>query len=347
MRDIQHHRHRGEVTHHRGHVDHALLAELLHRPLIACVADAAVAQQFVAEVVGDFLVARHAGRAPSVGERIRRFRLDACLERQRMMNRPLELLRPPARRDQHHELADARFEGVLETQILTHLLQPVHQLRAAQQRNERPEDAAARAARQFVGGAALRLVHLLRCKRRHAIAHNLAHGGRSCGNQNAQSESQVEADFSSITAVTASSTPAATSAARKSPATLTTMLATIGPAIWPAANAEVIAAISSAADGPATRRASCIPTMVITMNVPPTNSAASVMAASPDAAAGNATPSAMTMWPGDQTRPLPKRRASDPAASVGTNAPVTNIGQDQPNSRGYSNCCHSRSGRKI
>ena len=67
-----------------------------------------------------------------------------------------------------------------------------------------------------------------------------------------------------------------------------------GPTSWPTANAAVIAAINRGADAPATLRASWIPAMVTTMNVPPTQTAHPSRAPTLILSAGASTPAAMT-----------------------------------------------------
>ena len=85
------------------------------------------------------------------------------------MHRPFELLRPAPRDDEHQEFAHARLERAAKAQVLADLLQPVHQLRAAQKRDKRPFDAAARAGRERLGCLTLRFVHRRRLEHRHAL----------------------------------------------------------------------------------------------------------------------------------------------------------------------------------
>ena len=70
----------------------------------------------------------------------------------------LELLRPRARQ-RRREFGDPRREGALETEIFTDLLQPGHQLRAAQQGDERTLDAFSRACDQVIRRRALGFGH--------------------------------------------------------------------------------------------------------------------------------------------------------------------------------------------
>src|SRR5690348_9631120 len=92
------------------------------------------------------------------------------------MHRPLELLCPVARNDEHHELADARLERAAEAQVLADLLQTLHQLGTAQERNELAFDPAARTGGQLGCGGALGVGHLRRLERRHAfyVGHGLS-----------------------------------------------------------------------------------------------------------------------------------------------------------------------------
>ena len=65
VHNIHHHRNRGEVADKPEHIDHALLAELLHRPPISRVGYALVMHKLGAEVIGDLFVNRHGvGPAP-------------------------------------------------------------------------------------------------------------------------------------------------------------------------------------------------------------------------------------------------------------------------------------------
>src|SRR5262249_43598491 len=74
-------------------------------------------------------------------------------------------------------------------------------------------------------------------------------------------------------AVARSSTQAVRSAPERDAWAPSREVATTGPTIWPAPNADVIAAMRGVAARPAIARACCIPAIVITMNVPPTRSA--------------------------------------------------------------------------
>src|SRR5262249_47520824 len=78
---------------------------------------------------------------------------------------PLELLRPLSRDDQDGELTELLRQNALIPEVLPGLLQTAHQLRAAEQRHERPIHGAARAGSDFI-------VRLLLCCG-HLVARNL------------------------------------------------------------------------------------------------------------------------------------------------------------------------------
>src|SRR4029078_2134716 len=190
------------------------------------------------------------------------------------MYAPLELLGPFARDDQHDQLADPRLERALETQVPAHLLPAVHEVRRAKQRNEGSLHAFPRPRGQFVGRLALRRSHHVEGKRRHAVVH------------------VVTPSLKRKRATVLSTKTAA--AANRVCATPLLWLTQSGPAIWPNAKAAVMAAMSGRARSAATRRASCMPPMVITMKVPPTRTAAIRIPKSPGIMRGSTTPSAMS-----------------------------------------------------
>ena len=102
-----------------------------------------------------------------------------------------------------------------------------------------------------------------------------------------------------------------------------------GPAICPSAKEDVIAAIRRRAPAPATRRASCRPAIVTTMNVPPTSSAEAMMPARPGTASGIATPRAIVRCPAIQSARCESRARTATAANVLTAAAAPKRGHDQ------------------
>ena len=103
------------------------------------------------------------------------------------------------------------------------------------------------------------------------------------------------------------------------------------PSIWPAAKAPVMAAIRRGADLPPMRRASSIPAMVITMNVPPTHTAEMTIAGRLTSIAGIITPAAMTICPSAQERRGVKFRRTAATTTVEIAAARPNTGHVQPN----------------
>jgi len=117
--------------------------------------------------------------------------------------------------------------------------------------------------------------------------------------------------------------------------------------ICPSAKAEVIVAMRPVARGPATARASCMPASVITIKVPPTRRAATMMPPIAGHATGSATPSAMTRWASIHRRRLPKSRPQRAAASGETAAAAPKTGQDQPKTEGSLTTCRAMTGRNV
>ncbi len=77
-------------------------------------------------------------------------------------------------------------------------------------------------------------------------------------------------------------------------------------------------------------RASCRPTIVLTMKVPPTRRPATTIAPIPGLMTGSPTPTAMTRDASIQSRRFPRRRANATASSVEKAAAVPKIGQAHP-----------------
>src|SRR5258706_14742623 len=169
MGDVHHHRHRREVARDSDHVDHAVFAELHHGAAVGGFGNALVAKQLYTEIVGELFVFAHAGRPPSFGEGAKRVLGDAGLAAEGHVDEPFEMLGPFPRDDEHDELADPLLERALKPQVLSHLLQPVHELRTAQQRYEGAFHPFARTGNHLRGGLALRVGHLAGRQRRHPV----------------------------------------------------------------------------------------------------------------------------------------------------------------------------------
>jgi hypothetical protein len=71
--------------------------------------------------------------------------------------------------DDDHHLIDARRQNALETQVVAHGLGAQHDLRAANQRYERPAHRIAAAFRKNLGGLFLRLGELICRDGRHPV----------------------------------------------------------------------------------------------------------------------------------------------------------------------------------
>src|SRR5690606_3385936 len=89
-----------------------------------------------------------------------------------------------------------------------------------------------------------------------------------------------------------------------------------GPASCPPAKAAVRLAIRARARGPADACACCIPSIVITMKVPPTHRAATTMLPMPGIRAGSATPIAISSCDNSHSRRREKRLSKTVHASV-------------------------------
>src|SRR2546422_898537 len=327
---VHHHRNRSEIADQTQHVDHALLAESIDRAAVSRVADAAGPEQLVAEVIRGLLVIGHAVRAMPLGNRVRDAAIEAGFQRQRVMDAPFELLRPLARDDQHHEFAQPGLQRALVAQVFAHFLKAVHQLGAAQQRNERSAHAAARPGSELCGSLFLRWRHALGRQRRHAV---LDHAFLRLS--------------SSANALVARSRQPASGAPERPPRASISRLAKTGPRICPVANAAVMAAISPAPCAPPTCRASCMPTLVTTMKLPPTQSAATRTPPIPGIANGAPTPRAITSWLTAHKRRYGECRERTATASVDATAAAPKTGQAQPNTAGSAISSRAIAGIKV
>ena len=117
--------------------------------------------------------------------------------------------------------------------------------------------------------------------------------------------------------------------------------------ICPTANAEVIAAIRARARVPAILRASCIPAMVITMNVPPTNRAAIMIPDRPCTTEGSIRPSAIARLPAIQVPRCVMNRPTRAAKSVETTAAAPKTGHAHPKRRGSGTTSLAMTGKKV
>src|SRR5882762_10002276 len=158
--DVEHHGDQRVVARHADQVDDAALAETLEHRLVGGVAHELLFVQLGAEVVDGSLVVLHGRRAAPLREIRRDARRETRLQRERVMRVPLVLRAPVARRDEDSKFVQARRQRAVEADVLAHPLHAVGELRAAQQRVERPPHAAARTARDLLVHLALRVVQL-------------------------------------------------------------------------------------------------------------------------------------------------------------------------------------------
>src|SRR5262249_15643388 len=93
-RRVEDHPNERVVAHQADGIEDALLAELRDCATIAGVADAAVLQQLRAEVIHRFLILRHAVRPAAVADRPGDLRIEATLDRERIVRGPFVRLRP-------------------------------------------------------------------------------------------------------------------------------------------------------------------------------------------------------------------------------------------------------------
>ena len=118
----------------------------------------------------------------------------------------------------------------------------------------------------------------------------------------------------------------------------------------PAPKAAVIAAIRREADAgspPATRRASCSPPIVITINVPPTHTAQNISAARLRESISARSPAAITSWAKAQRRRGSMLREAHPTITVDSAAAKPNTGQVHPNTAGSGISSRAIAGRKV
>src|SRR5438876_10640826 len=113
-RRVEHHPNQRVVAHQADAVEEGALAELRDRTGIGGVADAVVLQQLRAEVIQRFLILRHAVRPATVADRLGDLRIEATLDRERIMRGPLVRLRPLPRSNENDELGEPRGQGAVE-----------------------------------------------------------------------------------------------------------------------------------------------------------------------------------------------------------------------------------------
>ena len=71
-------------------------------------------RQLRAEVIQRFLILRHAARSAAVADRLGDLRIEATLDRERIMRVPLVRLRPLPRGDENDGLGETRRQGAVE-----------------------------------------------------------------------------------------------------------------------------------------------------------------------------------------------------------------------------------------
>jgi hypothetical protein len=102
------------------------------------------------------------------------------------MHHPFELIARVARDRARYELAHVGGQDAIEAQVLPRPCDAIKQLRAAQQRQERPIDALARAVDQRLRAGALRIIHCiggkhwepLACVRRETLLDSISRHGK-------------------------------------------------------------------------------------------------------------------------------------------------------------------------
>ena len=123
--------------------------------------------------------------------------------------------------------------------------------------------------------------------------------------------------------------------------------ASSGPMIWPAAKADVMTAAARGAALPASRCAASMPDWVMTMNVPPTSSAATMTAAMLCHTATASMPSAITACAPRHTGLSSRACATRGATRQESAAARPNSGQAQPNTAGSGMISRAMAGRKV
>src|SRR5207248_1802977 len=148
----------------------ALLAEHRDGATIRVVTDAFVAQNLGREIVRRLFVGRHVDGTPSVRDRFANFAPQSGLGREGVVHLPLDLLRPLAAHDEDRKLGDPLREDALEAQRIAHLFGGEHQIRAAEQWNERTEDGPLAVGQELANRSFLRGRVLLERDRRQPVA---------------------------------------------------------------------------------------------------------------------------------------------------------------------------------
>ena len=120
-----------------------------------------------------------------------------------------------------------------------------------------------------------------------------------------------------------------------------------GPMICPAAKAAVIRARSDVGLAGSRSRASCMPAIVTTINVPPTRTALMVSPQSDGIASGMAVPIAMVPCASAQTRLRGHAERNRAATMTEIAAANPNKGQMRPKTSGSSTFCLAMAGRKV
>src|SRR3954470_9474211 len=139
-RSVQLHREGCVISTDANHVDDTLLAE----PLLGCaecgVRHPLVLLKFDGEVVHDCFIGSHCRGAATVGNCMRSVPRYSLLERDRLVAKPLVVLRPLASRDQYYKLAQRISDSRPITQIIAGRSGNAHHLRTMHHRFERAKN---------------------------------------------------------------------------------------------------------------------------------------------------------------------------------------------------------------
>src|SRR5438093_10943245 len=115
---VEHHPNQRVVAHQADGIEDPALAQLRNRAGIGGVADAAVLQQLRAEVIQRFLILCHAVRAAAVADRLGDLRIEATLDRERIVRGPLVRLTRLPPRDANDKFGEARIQGAVEAHVI-------------------------------------------------------------------------------------------------------------------------------------------------------------------------------------------------------------------------------------
>ena len=144
----------------RHQINHTLFAKSLQKLGIRGVAQTAVAAQLFEHVVYQRFIVGHVVWAAAFRNGIACGGQHAFFFGNGTVNGPLDGLRPVPGHNQHSKFRIAQAHCILKAQVLAHLLQAIHEFRAAHEGNEGSANAAARASRYFVHDSFLVWRHL-------------------------------------------------------------------------------------------------------------------------------------------------------------------------------------------